>query len=54
MVRRTEYEDETAIVAASSEENLTEVENNPDIVLSQQSQLKNYGLAQRDKLSEGT
>ena len=54
MFRRNEHEDETAIVAASSEENLTDVQNDPDIVLSQQSQLKHYGLAQRDKLSEGT
>ena len=54
MVRRNHYEDETAIVAASSEENLTEFQNNPDTVLSQQSSLNSYGPAQREKLSEGT
>ena len=54
MVRRNEYEDETAIVAASSEENLTVFQNDPDTVLFQQSPLNDHGIAQRDKLSEGT
>ena len=54
MVRRNQIEDESAIVAASSEENLTAIQNEPDTVLYQQSSSNYYGLAQREKLSEGT
>ena len=51
--RSNEHEDETEIVAVSSEESLTEFQIDQRSSALQAPQCGNYGLAQRDKLSEG-
>ena len=53
MFRNNEHEDEMAIVAASSEESLTELSNDRPSTASQPLPPRNYVLAQRDKLSQG-
>ena len=54
MVRSRQNEDETVIVAASSEESLTEVRDESHPISSQAfSESGNYVLTQREKLSEG-
>ena len=51
MFRRSQNEDETEILAAPSDEFLTVTQNDDNITLSQQPQVR--CLAQREKLSEG-
>ena len=54
MVRSRQNEDETVIVAASSEESLTEVRDESHPISSQAfPESGNYVLTQREKLSEG-
>ena len=54
MFRCNEHEDEMAIVAVPSEENLTEHSDGHLSIESRPLPSRNYGLAQRDKLSQGT
>ena len=51
--RSNEHEDEAEIVAVSSEESLTEFQIDQRSSALQAPQCGNYGVAQRDKLSEG-
>ena len=51
MFRRSQNEDEAEIVAAPSDEFLTVTQNDDNVTLSQQPQVR--CLAQREKLSEG-
>ena len=51
MFRRSQNEDEAEILAAPSDEFLTVTQNDDNVTLSQQPQVR--CLAQREKLSEG-
>ena len=52
MFRRSQNEDEAEILAAPYDEFLTVTQNDDNVTLSQQPQVR--CLAQREKLSEGT